>query len=122
MVFSSPREEANAAAAKILIVEDEGIIADNIATSLSRSGYKVAGIAASSEEAFAILPESTPDLVLMDIRIKGELDGIEPARKLRDLFDIPVIYLTAHTDPETINRAKLTGGFGFLTKPIDHRT
>jgi len=121
MTFSVPPEEA-AAMAKILIVEDEGIIADNIASRLLKSGYQIAGIVDSAEDALARVPESKPDLVLMDIHIKGSLDGIETTRKLRERFDIPVIYLTAHTDPQTIDRAKRTGGFGFLTKPIDHRT
>lgn len=121
MVFSTPREEATAPA-NILIVEDEGIIADNIASRLLKSGYKVAGIVDSAEEALRKVPLSKPDLVLMDIHIKGSLDGIETTKKLRERYDIPVIYLTAHTDPQTINRAKMTGGFGFLTKPIDHRT
>src|SRR5215472_7835025 len=119
MMFSPAQEEARA---KILIVEDEGIIADNIASRLQKSGYQVAGIADSAEAALARVPEAKPDLVLMDIHIKGSLDGIETTRKLRETFDIPVIYLTAHTDPQTIDRAKRTGSFGFLTKPIDHRT
>jgi len=121
MALSMPQEEANAAA-RILIVEDEGIIAENIASRLLKNGYRVAGIAESSEEALASIPDSKPDLVLMDIHIKGALDGIETTRKLRELFDIPVIYLTAHSDSQTVDRAKTTGGFGFLTKPIDHRT
>lgn len=121
MLFSQPREEANAPA-NILIVEDEGIIADNIASRLLKSGYRVAGIADSAEEALRKIPEAKPDLVLMDIHIKGSLDGIETTKKLRERYDVPVIYLTAHTDPQTIDRAKMTGGFGFLTKPIDHRT
>lgn len=121
MVFSVPQQEA-IAPPRILIVEDEGIIAENIASRLLKCGYKVAGIAESSEEALAKVPESKPDLVLMDIHIKGAMDGIETTKKLREHFDIPVIYLTAHTDPQTIDRAKMTGVFGFLTKPIDHRT
>src|SRR5580700_856067 len=121
MALSMPQEEANAAA-RILIVEDEGIIAENIASRLLKNGYRAAGIAESSEEALASIPDSKPDLVLMDIHIKGALDGIETTRKLRELFDIPVIYLTAHSDSQTVDRAKTTGGFGFLTKPIDHRT
>lgn len=121
MVFTQPREEATAPA-NILIVEDEGIIAENIASRLLKSGYKVVGIADSGEDALGKVPELRPDLVLMDIHIKGSLDGIETTRKLRERYDIPVIYLTAHTDPQTIDRAKTTGGFGFLTKPIDHRT
>jgi two-component system cell cycle sensor histidine kinase/response regulator CckA len=106
--------------ARILIVEDEGIIAGHIASRLLKIGYSVAGIAESSEEAIATVRELAPDLILMDIRIKGSMDGIETAAALRETFDIPVVYLTAHTDQQTIDRAKLTGAFGFLTKPIHH--
>jgi len=119
MAFPQPHDEGPA---RILIVEDEGIIADNIASRLLQSGYRVAGIADSSEEALAQVPATHPDLVLMDIHIKGALDGIETTNQLRERFDVPVIYLTAHTDPQTIDRAKHSGGFGFLSKPVDHRT
>jgi PAS domain S-box-containing protein len=115
------RVEAPASATpRILIVEDEGIIAAHIASLLSKTGYEVAGIAESSEEALAKIPELNPALVLMDIRIKGSMDGIETTAKLREHLDIPVVYLTAHTDQQTIDRAKVTGAFGFLAKPI-HR-
>jgi hypothetical protein len=87
---------------------------------LVKTGYEVAGIAESSEEALAKTEELKPELILMDIRIKGAMDGIETAAKLRERYDIPVIYLTAHTDQQTIDRAKITGAFGFLTKPIHH--
>jgi two-component system, cell cycle sensor histidine kinase and response regulator CckA len=107
-------------ATKILIVEDEGIIAGHIASRLVRTGYEVSGIAESSEEALAKVAELNPELILMDIRIKGSMDGIETTAKLREHYDIPVIYLTAHTDQQTIDRAKVTGAFGFLTKPIHH--
>ena len=106
--------------ARVLIVEDEGIIAGHIASRLVRTGYEVAGIAESSDEALAKIDNLRPDLVLMDIRIKGPLDGVETTAKMRERHDIPVIYLTAHTDQQTVNRAKLTGAFGFLTKPIHH--
>ncbi len=110
------------AATRILIVEDEGIIASNIASRLVKSGYEVAAIAESSEEALAKIAESNPVLVLMDIRIKGAMDGIETAAQIRERFDIPFIFLTAHTDQQTIDRAKITGASGFLTKPIHHTT
>lgn len=119
-MVSPPLPAATAAPPRILIVEDEGIIANHIASRLVKTGYEVAGIAESSEEAFSQMRERSPELVLMDIRIKGEMDGIQTALKIRETFDIPVIYLTAHSDQETINRAKLTGASGFLTKPIHH--
>ena len=105
---------------RIMIVEDERIIADHIATRLERNGYTVAGILDSSKEALDQIPSLKPDLILMDIRINGDEDGIETANRVRERFDIPVIYLTAHSDRQTIDRAKSTGAFGFLTKPIHH--
>jgi two-component system cell cycle sensor histidine kinase/response regulator CckA len=119
MVFA-PAQIAPVTATKILIVEDEGIIAGHISSRLLRTGYEVCGIAESSEEALAKIAELSPELILMDIRIKGSMDGVETAAKLREHYDIPVIYLTAHTDQQTIDRAKVTGAFGFLTKPIHH--
>src|SRR5579863_820007 len=116
----SPFQAPASTAARILIVEDEGIIAGHIASLLSKTGYEVAGIVESSEEALAKIPELNPALVLMDIRIKGSMDGIETTAKLRECLDVPVVYLTAHTDQQTIDRAKITGAFGFLTKPIHH--
>ena len=80
----------------------------------------MAGIAESSEDALFKISEERPDLVLMDIRIKGACDGIETARKLKERFDIPVLFLTAHTDRQTIDRAKKAGAWGFLSKPIHH--
>jgi CheY-like chemotaxis protein len=110
---------AGIAALRIMIVEDEGIIANEIESMLQRAGYEVAGIAASSEEVFAKVPELHPDLILMDIHIDGLLDGIQTAAKLLERFDIPIIYLSAYTDPETIARATATGAFEFLTKPLN---
>ncbi len=106
---------------KILIVEDEGIIAAHIASQLVTAGYEVVGMAESSEQALAIVPELHPELILMDIRIKGRMDGIETVEALRERFDIPVIYLTAHTDQQTVDRAKVTRASGFLTKPIHEK-
>jgi hypothetical protein len=117
MVVSPPAENEHGTA-RILIVEDEGIIAGHIAARLLKTGYSVAGIAESSEEALATVREVSPDLILMDIRIKGSMDGIQTAAKLRETSDIPIIYLTAHTDQSTVDRAKMTEAFGFLTKPV----
>ncbi len=116
MTLSPPQIPATPV--KILIVEDEGLVADHLADLLSTSGYQVVGIAESSEGAIATVAELQPELILMDIRIKGQLDGIETTAKLREQYDIPVVYLTAHTDAHTIDRAKTTGAFGYLTKPI----
>ena len=118
MTLSPP--QIAAPTARILIVEDEGIIASHIASRLLKSGYAVAGIAESSEEALAKISGLNPDLILMDISIKGAMDGVETAAKVRERHDIPVIFLTAHADRQTIDRAKATGPFGFLTKPVHH--
>jgi CheY-like chemotaxis protein len=104
---------------KILIVEDEGIIANHIALMLKEVGYEVVGITASSEETFAILKEQAPDLILMDIHLQGPMDGIETAEKVLQDLVIPIIYLCAHTDRQTVDRARATGRFQVLTKPID---
>jgi CheY-like chemotaxis protein len=101
--------------ASILIVEDEALIAEHLSSTLSRLGYEIAGIAESSEEALAAISEAAPQMIIMDIRIRGALDGIATAAVIRERFDIPLIYLTAHTDQETIDRAKLTGALGFLS-------
>ncbi len=103
---------------KILVVEDEGLIANDIADRLRKDGYQVTGIAASAEEALSSLSKSAPDLVLMDIRIKGDLDGIQTAERVRAGFDIPVIFLTAHADSGTLERAKVTEPYGYLVKPF----
>jgi CheY-like chemotaxis protein len=103
----------------ILIVEDEGLVANHIASMLTKAGYGVAGIAASSEEVFAMIKERPPDLILMDIHIDGLMDGIETAEKVLEDLVIPIIYLSAFSDALTVNRAKATGPFQFLTKPID---
>ena len=102
---------------RILIVEDEGIIAVDIAKVLHDSGYEVIGIAASADAAVLEAAKACPDLVLMDIRIQGNLDGIDAAALLYRQFGVPVIYLTAHGDEETFERAKETGPMGFVLKP-----
>jgi two-component system cell cycle sensor histidine kinase/response regulator CckA len=102
----------------VLIVEDEGIIAENLRELLIDLEYDAFAIAASSEEAVAKASERCPDVVLMDIRIKGKLDGIATAQLLNGHFDVPIIYLTAHADAATIDRAKRTAPYGYLLKPV----
>ena len=105
----------------ILIVEDEAIVAADLAGKLRRLGYEVAGIAAEGEEAVALACRLRPHLVLMDIRLEGSIDGIEAAEAIRRRHDVPVIYLTAHSDAATLARAKLTGPFGYILKPFEER-
>lgn len=107
--------------ADILIVEDSYIVAFHLQSTLEREGYRVVGTETSGEGALAMLEKSHPDVVLMDIMLTGEMDGIETARVARSRFNVPVIYITALTDKETIQRAKITEPFGYLTKPFEDR-
>jgi PAS domain S-box-containing protein len=107
--------------AKILIVEDESIVAFNIQNRLKGLGYAVVAVSPSGEAAIQLAAQHHPDLVLMDIRLKGSIDGIEAAAQIRSRFQIPVVYLTAYTDEETLNRAKLTQPYGYILKPFESR-
>jgi two-component system, response regulator PdtaR len=102
--------------AVILVVEDERITAEDIRTGLKLAGYHVPVIVSSGEEAVKQAGKIKPDLVLMDIKLEGEMDGIDAACEIRKLYDIPVIYLTAYSDDKTVQRAKLTEPSGFLVK------
>ncbi len=107
--------------ARLVIVEDEGIIAWDLRSRLESFGYEVAAVADSGEQALIVAAESGPDLVLMDIKLKGGLDGIEVAERLRATQGIPVIYLTAHSDGDLLRRAKVTEPLGYLLKPYPDR-
>lgn len=105
-------------AISILIVEDELIIAKSTAKKLEASGYKVPKIVSSGQAAIEYIQGDRPDLILMDIAIKGEIDGIETAKKIKHVADIPVIFLTAYASDEVIERAAKTGCYGYLIKPF----
>ena len=107
--------------AKILIVEDESIIALDIQNSLINAGYIVVAIATCADEALDLVAQFPPDLVLMDIRLHGEMDGVEVAEKIHREFNLPVVYLTAHADENTLKRAKITKPFGYILKPFEDR-
>lgn len=109
------------AATKILIVEDEMIVAEEMADALRLLGYQVPAIVPSGEQAIQTVAKLTPDLVLMDINLQGDVDGIEAAEAIRDSFEIPVVFLTAYADPKTLERAKATEPFGYLIKPFEER-
>jgi PAS domain S-box-containing protein len=104
---------------QILVVEDNGIIGENIRRKLKSMGYGVPNLVMFGQEAIETAAEVRPDLVLMDIGLAGEMDGVEAARQIRTRFDIPVVYLTAHTDEATLQRAKTTEPFGYMTKPFE---
>jgi PAS domain S-box-containing protein len=106
---------------QILVVEDERIIAKDIQNRLKRLGYFVPGVVASAEEAIKAVHLARPDLALVDIRLKGTMDGIQLAQQLRDSLEIPTVFLTAYTDEPTVERAKKTEPFGYLVKPFDER-
>lgn len=107
--------------ARILVVEDERIVAEDIRRTLQNLGYSVPPIVASGEKAIKEVEKNNPDLVLMDIVLKGEMDGIEVAEQIRSRFDIPVVYLTAYSDDKFIERAKITEPFGYIIKPFKKR-
>jgi PAS domain S-box-containing protein len=107
--------------AKILIVEDEAIVAKDLQYRLNKFGYTVPEIASSGEEAINKALQISPDLVLMDIRLKGKMDGIEAAQEIYRRLNIPVIYLTAYADDNTLERAKITEPFGYLIKPFKEK-
>lgn len=107
--------------ARILIVEDESIVALNIKNRLESLGYAIVSITNSGESAIQITQATQPDLVLMDIKLKGVIDGIEAATQIWTRFKIPVVYLTAYSDEETIERAKITEPYGYILKPFEAR-
>jgi PAS domain S-box-containing protein len=107
---------------RIMVVEDERVVAADIAECVKGLGYEVVGSAATGTDALRLAVNTEPDLVLMDIKLKGVLDGIEVASALYDQLKIPVVYLTAHADAEILERAKLTAPSGYLLKPFDDRS
>lgn len=100
----------------ILIVEDERITAEDIKKALNSVGFNVPAIVTSGEEAIQVCEELKPDLVLMDIKLEGEMDGIQAAEKIRSKLGIPIIYLTAYSDEKIVQRAKITEPSGFILK------
>ena len=109
------------AKANILIVEDEVILAKELQTKLQGMGYKIISVVNSGEKAIERADQDRPDLILMDIKLKGRMDGIEAADHIRSHFTIPVIFLTAYADEEKLERAKLTTPFGYILKPYQDR-
>ncbi|CCO23164.1 HD domain-containing phosphohydrolase [Maridesulfovibrio hydrothermalis] len=115
--------DSNAAdpASRILIVEDEAIVALDIKGRLNALGYTVIGIAPSGEKALKLATEHIPDLILMDIMLEGAMDGIDTAAAITAEYSVPIVYLTAYADTETLKRAKITQPFGYIIKPFEDR-
>lgn len=106
---------------KILIVEDEAIVALDIARRLEKMDYEVIGRLASGEEALELIAKQPPDLVLMDINLQGEMDGIDTATTIYKTYNIPVIYLTAYAGKSTLERAKQSKPYGYILKPFKEK-
>ena len=106
---------------QVLVVEDNAIVAMDIRAKLERLGYSVPDVVGSGEEAVARAAEIGPDLILMDIKLSGEMDGIGAAEHIQSRCAIPVVYLTAHADGDTLRRAKLTEPFGYVVKPFEKK-
>lgn len=109
------------ASEKILVVEDDALGRKDIQIALERAGYEVVGMASTGLEAINLADTLSPDLVLMDIRLEGGMDGVEAAGEISRRFDIPIIYLTIYADDETLHWAKISGPYGYLLKPVDHK-
>ena len=106
---------------KILVVEDEVIVAQDIAGRLKKMGYQVTATVASGEEAIEKASENKPDLVLMDIVLKGDMDGVTAAGKIQTTINVPTVFLTAYADETTLERAKITNPFGYIVKPFQQK-
>jgi len=106
---------------RLLIVEDECIVAADIAASLSQMGYEVAGTTDCGETALAMAKEIPLNLVLMDIHVRGPMDGIETACVLRERFNLPVVFLSAYGEDDTLQRAKQADSYGYVLKPFEDR-
>jgi DNA-binding NtrC family response regulator len=105
--------------AKILIVEDDSISGLTLRKLLELKGYEITGVVPSGEKALKSIDKDRPDIVLMDIWLEGDMDGIEATRLINDKWALPVIYITAHTDVPTMVRANQTKHYGYLQKPVD---
>lgn len=106
---------------RILVVEDEHIVAMGIKKMLKSLGYTVTGVASSGKDAISKAESTFPDVVLMDIMLKGDMDGVDAAKEIRERFNVPVVYLTAYSDNNILERAKKTEPFGYIIKPFDEK-
>lgn len=102
----------------VLVVEDESIVSKDIQHSLKKLGYNVVGAASTGERAFELATSEKPDIILMDIMLKGDMNGIDTAQRVKEELQIPVIYLTAYADESTLEKAKVTEPYGYIIKPF----
>lgn len=102
----------------VLVVEDESIVSKDIQHSLKKLGYNVVGAASTGERAFELAASEKPDIILMDIMLKGDINGIDTAQRVKEELQIPVIYLTAYADESTLEKAKVTEPYGYIIKPF----
>jgi len=102
----------------VLVVEDESIVSKDIQQSLKKLGYFIAGAASTGERAIELVASETPDIVLMDIMLKGEMNGVEAAEIIKRTYGIPLIFLTAYADESTLSKAKITEPYGYIIKPF----
>ncbi len=119
--LASKPDSSLAPSKRVMIVEDESVISLDIKNSLMRLGYDVAGVAASGDSALRKIESSRPDLILMDIHLKGEMTGIDVSEKVKSDFQIPIVYLTANADDSTFKEANQTDPYGYLLKPFEER-
>ena len=108
--------------ARILIVEDEPITANLINKILNNQGYRVVGTVNTGGKALDYIASKKPDLILMDIQLGDEMDGIETAQIIHEEFDLPLVYMTSYTDDDTLDRAKITEPFGYILKPVNRNS
>jgi DNA-binding LytR/AlgR family response regulator len=103
---------------RVLVIEDESIVSKDIQNSLKKLGYLIAGSASNGEKAIELALSEQPDVILMDIMLKGDMTGIEAAEAIKKQYDVPIIYLTAYADSATLSRAKITEPYGYILKPF----
>ena len=102
----------------VLVIEDESIVSKDLQHSLTKLGYNVVGAASNGEKAIELAGLKNPNIILMDIMLKGDMNGIEAAEKIKELYSVPIVFLTAYSDESTLSKAKITEPYGYILKPF----
>jgi len=102
----------------VLVIEDESIVSKDLQHSLTKLGYNVVGAASNGEKAIELAGLKKPNIILMDIMLKGDMNGIEAAEKIKELYSVPIVFLTAYSDESTLSKAKITEPYGYILKPF----